>query len=315
MRQGNQNEEVTIYRYVTESTFDAYLWQTVENKQKFISQIMTSKSPVRSCEDVDETALSYAEIKALCAGDPRIKEKMDLDVDVARLRLMKADHQSKQFRLEDQVLKNFPRQMEQYRGYIAGFQQDLATVAAHPLPPEAFVGMEIKGKHYTDKEAAGEAIFAACKDAVKTNSDAEIGHYRGLSVTVSYNPFDNQFEMTLRGAMSHRLVLGSDAKGNLIRMENALANIPARMGDAQTQLDTLHQQMAAAKEEMGKPFPQEEELQEKSARLITLNALLNIDKSPTAPEQDGEKRSIHDQLKTPGRPGSPARPNHREEAR
>ena len=315
VRQGNQNEEVTIYRYVTESTFDAYLWQTVENKQKFISQIMTSKSPVRSCEDVDETALSYAEIKALCAGDPRIKEKMDLDVDVARLRLMKADHQSKQFRLEDQVLKNFPRQMEQYRGYIAGFQQDLTTVAAHPLPPEAFVGMEIKGKHYTDKEAAGEAIIAACKDAVKTNSDAEIGHYRGLSVTVSYNPFDNQFEMTLRGAMSHRLVLGSDAKGNLIRMENALANIPARMGDAQTQLDTLHQQMAAAKEEMGKPFPQEEELQEKSARLTTLNALLNIDKSQAAPEQDGEKRSIHDQLKTPGRPGNPTRPNRREEAR
>ena len=315
VRQGNQNEEVTIYRYVTESTFDAYLWQTVENKQKFISQIMTSKSPVRSCEDVDETALSYAEIKALCAGDPRIKEKMDLDVDVARLRLMKADHQSKQFRLEDQVLKNFPRQMEQYRGYIAGFQQDLATVAAHPLPPEAFVGMEIKGKHYADKEAAGEAIIAACKDAVKTNSDAEIGHYRGLSVTVSYNPFDNQFEMTLRGAMSHRLVLGSDTKGNLIRMENALANIPARMGDAQTQLDTLHQQMAAAKEEMGKPFPQEEELQEKSARLTTLNALLNIDKSPSAPEQYGEKRSIHDQLKTPGRPGNPTRPNRREEAR
>ena len=315
VRQGNQNEEVTIYRYVTESTFDAYLWQTVENKQKFISQIMTSKSPVRSCEDVDETALSYAEIKALCAGDPRIKEKMDLDVDVARLRLMKADHQSKQFRLEDQVLKNFPRQMEQYRGYIAGFQQDLATVAAHPLPPEAFVGMEIKGKHYTDKEAAGEAIIAACKDAVKTNSDAEIGHYRGLSITVSYNPFDNQFEMTLRDAMSHRLVLGSDAKGNLIRMENALANIPARMGDAQTQLDTLHQQMAAAKEEMGKPFPQEEELQEKSARLTTLNALLNIDKSPSAPEQDGEKRSIHDQLKTSGRPGNPTRPNRREEAR
>ena len=314
VRQGNQNEEVTIYRYVTESTFDAYLWQTVENKQNFISQIMTSKSPVRSCEDVDETALSYAEIKALCAGDPRIKEKMDLDVDVARLRLMKADHQSKQFRLEDQVLKNFPRQMEQYRGYITGFQQDLAAVAAHPLPPEAFVGMEIKGKHCADKEAAGEAIIAACKDAVKTNSDAEIGHYRGLSVTVSYNPFDNQFEMTLRGAMSHRLVLGSDAKGNLIRMENALANIPARMGDAQTQLDTLHQQMAAAKEEMGKPFPQEEELQEKSARLTTLNALLNIDKSHSAPEQDDEKRSIHDQLKAPGKPGISSRQGSRKEA-
>lgn len=238
----------------------------------------------------------------------------DLDVDVARLKLMKADHQSKQFRLEDQVLKNFPRQMEQYRGYIAGFQQDLATLAAHPLPPEAFVGLEIKGKHYADKEAAGEAIIAACKDAVKTNSDAEIGHYRGLSMTVSYNPFDNQFEMSLRGAMSHRLVLSGDTRGNLTRMENALARIPTRMEDARTQLDTLHQQMAAAKEEMDKPFPQEEELQEKSARLTTLNALLNIDKSPSTPEQDGEKRSIHDQLKTPGRPGITSRQGSRKEA-
>lgn len=174
--------------------------------------------------------------------------------------------------------------------------------------------MEIKGKRYADKEADGEAIIVACKDVVKTNGEGEIGHYRGLSMAVAYNPFDNQFEMSLRGAMSHRLVLGSDAKGNLIRMENALTNIPTRMGDAKTQLDALHQQMAAAKEEMGKPFPQEEELQEKSARLTTLNALLNIDKSPSAPEQD-EKPSIHDQLKTPGRPGNLNRHNRREEAR
>ncbi len=318
VRQGNTNPEVTIYRYVTESTFDGYLWQTVENKQRFISQIMTSKSPVRSCEDVDETALSYAEIKALCSGDPRIREKMDLDVDVARLRLMKADHQSKQFRLEDQVLKSFPQQMEQYRGYITGYQQDLATLAEHPLPPENFVGLEIKGKHFADKEAAGEAIITACKEAVKTNGEAEIGHYRGLSMTVCYNPFDNQFEMSLRGAMSHRLVLGSDARGNLIRMENALANIPVRMGDAQTQLDTLNQQMSAAKEELGKPFPQEAELQEKNARLITLNALLNIDgKANSEPEQADEKPSIHDQLKVPGRPGSNqhSTPSQRQEER
>ena len=317
VRQGNQNEEVFIYRYVTESTFDAYLWQTVENKQKFISQIMTSKSPVRSCEDVDETALSYAEIKALCAGDPRIKEKMDLDVDVARLRLMKADHQSKQFRLEDQVLKNFPQQMERYRGYITGFQHDLATLAAHPLPPENFVGLEIMGKHYADKEAAGEAILAVCKDAVKTNDEAEVGHYRGLSMTISFNPFDNKFEMSLRGSMSHRLVLSGDVKGNLTRMENALGNISSRMSDAQAQLDTLHQQMAAAKEELGKAFPQEEELQEKSARLTTLNALLNIDKSHSSPEQEDEKPSIHDQLKAPGKPGDHQRntPNKRQEER
>ena len=316
VRQGNQNEEVTIYRYVTESTFDGYLWQTVENKQKFISQIMSSKSPVRSCEDVDETALSYAEIKALCAGDPRIKEKMDLDVDVARLRLMKADHQSKQFRLEDQVLKHFPQQIEQHKGYIAGYQQDLATLASHPLPPENFVGMEVMGKGYADKEAAGDAIISACKEAVKTNAETDVGEYRGLRMTISYNPFDASFEMSLRGAMSHKLTLGSDARGNLIRIENALNAIPDRMSAAQAQLDRLHQQMEVAKVEMSKPFEQEEELQEKSARLTTLNALLNMDgKADAAPEQDAEKPSIRDQLKTSGRPGNGIRHHHSQEER
>jgi len=316
VRQGNQNEEVTIYRYVTESTFDSYLWQTVENKQKFISQIMSSKSPVRSCEDVDETALSYAEIKALCAGDPRIKEKMDLDVDVARLRLMKADHQSKQFRLEDQVLKHFPQQIEQYKGYIAGYQQDLALLASHPLPPENFIGMVIRERHYTDKDAAGDAIISACKDAVKTNAEAEVGQYRGLRMTIAYNPFDNSFEMTLRGSMSHKLTLGSDARGNLIRIENALNAIPDRLSAAQAQLDRLQQQMEAAKVEMGKPFAQEAELVEKSARLTTLNALLNMDaKANNPPEEVAEKPSIRDQLKTPGRPGNATRHHQTQEVR
>lgn len=241
----------------------------------------------------------------------------DLDVDVARLRLMKADHQSKQFRLEDQVLKSFPQQMEQYRGYIAGFQQDLATLAAHPLPQEDFVWLEIKGKRVTDKEMAGEAILSACKEAVKANEETECGRYRGLSMTVSYNPFDNQFEMSLRGAMSHRLVLSSDARGNLTRMENALARIPARIEDAQTQLDTLHQQMETAKEEMGKPFPQEEELQEKSARLTTLNALLNIDgKTKTEQEQAVEERSsVKEALKKPCIHGNPHSRNTQEQER
>lgn len=179
------NPEVSIFRYVTEATFDAYLWQTVENKQKFISQIMTSKSPVRSCEDMDETALSYAEIKALCAGDPRIREKMDLDVDVARLKLMKADHQSKQFRLEDQLLKYFPQEVERDTQLIAGFQRDFATIEAHPLPQEDFVGMTVGDKLIMDKEEAGKAILAACKDAAKS-APVEFGSYRGLPMRVQF---------------------------------------------------------------------------------------------------------------------------------
>ena len=315
VRQGNQNEEVFIYRYVTEKTFDAYLWQTVENKQKFISQIMTSKSPVRSCEDVDETALSYAEIKALCAGDPTIKEKMDLDIDVARLRLMKADHQSKQYRLEDQLLRYFPQVMEQQRGFITGFQADLETLAAHPLPEKDFIGMEVMGKRIMDKEKAGEALLDACKGAAKSNQDVAVGHYRGLDMSIAFEPFSQLFYLTLRGQMSHKVELGSDARGNLVRIENALANIPNRLAAAQAELENQRQQMDAAKAEVGKPFPQEAELQTKSARLAELDAKLNMDRKPSkAPDLD-EKQSIQDALRQPGRPGNPTRPNHREEAR
>ncbi len=283
IRQGNKNPQVHIYRYVTEGTFDSYLWQTVENKQKFISQIMTSKSPVRSCEDLDETALSYAEIKALCAGDPRIKEKMDLDIDVARLRLLKADHSSRQYRLEDAILTTYPKQIETAKEQIAGFKADMETLAAHPIPEEGFVGMEVRGDHLTDKDNAGAAILEACKE-VKGFEPVEIGHYRGMSMSITLEDFGKNYYLTLHGKMSHRVQLGSDARGNLIRIENQLNAIPQRLNGVEVVLQNVYAQLEAAKAEMGKPFPQEAELQEKSARLAELNAILDIDgKTETEP--------------------------------
>ena len=278
IRQGNMNPDVHIYRYVTERSFDAYLWQTIETKQKFISQIMSSKSPVRACDDVDETALSYAEIKALCAGDPRIKEKMNLDVEVAKLRLMKADHESKRFRLEDQLVRFYPEQLRQQEDYIAGFKADMQTLSDHPVPQEDFVGIELLGKAYADKSAAGETLLALCKTAPHDH-DTAIGHYRGLSVTLSYDSFNAQFQLLLRGEMTHIVNLGADARGNLLRIENALNNIPVRMQKAQERVDSLHQQIEAAKLEITQPFPQELELTTKSARLAELDALLSMDKS------------------------------------
>ena len=278
IRQGNMNPDVHIYRYVTERSFDAYLWQTIETKQKFISQIMSSKSPVRACDDVDETALSYAEIKALCAGDPRIKEKMNLDVEVAKLRLMKADHESKRFRLEDQLVRFYPEQLRQQEDYIAGFKADMQTLSDHPVPQEDFVGIELLGKAYADKSAAGETLLALCKTAPHDH-DIAIGHYRGLSVTLSYDSFNAQFQLLLRGEMTHIVNLGADARGNLLRIENALNNIPVRMQKAQEQVDSLHQQIEAAKLEITQPFPQALELTTKSARLAELDALLSMDKS------------------------------------
>ena len=277
IRQGNQNPEVKVFQYVTEGTFDAYLYQTLENKQKFISQIMTSKSPVRSCDDVDEQALSYAEIKALCAGNPLIREKMDLDVEVARLKVLKADHQSQQYRLEDKLLKVFPADIERNKGYIAGFQKDLETLAAHPLPKEDFVGMEVKGRRFTDKEQAGEAILAACKEYKGGDAAIPIGSYRGFAMELTYDSFRKDFEIILKGGMSHRSTLGTDARGNITRLDNCLAAMPDRLQKVQDTLDNLYKQQAAAKEEVGKPFPQEAELREKSARLAELDAALNMD--------------------------------------
>ena len=276
IRQGNMNPEVHIYRYVTESTFDAYLWQTVENKQKFISQIMTSKSPVRSCEDVDETALSYAEIKALCAGDERIKEKMDLDVDVARLKLMKANHQSQQYRLEDNLLKTFPEKIKQTEGFISGFESDIKTLSEHPHPKDGFAGMEVKGDFLTDKDNAGAAILESFKDA-KGMEPVSIGNYRGFEMFLTVEDFGKDFILTLKGKMTHRVTLGKDARGNLTRIDNVLNAMPDRMKVAKENLENLQNQMETAKAEIGKPFPQEEELRLKSVRLAELNAELNID--------------------------------------
>lgn len=284
VRQGNMNPDVQIYRYATEGTFDSYLWQTVENKQKFISQIMTSKSPVRSCDDIDEAALSYAEIKALCAGDPAIKEKMDLDVDVARLRLMKADHQSQQYRLEDRLLKYFPQEIERNKGYLSGFEQDLATASAHPLPEKDFIGMTVGGKTFTEAKDAGEAILDACKH-VNNEKDHALGEYRGFSMSVMYNPLSQMYLLTLKGAMSHQVELGSDPRGNITRIDNALAGIPRRIQNVENKLNDLNQQMSTAKSELGKPFPQEEELKTKSTRLAELDAKLNLDRPAAQTEK------------------------------
>ena len=308
IRQGNRNKEVHIYRYVTESTFDAYLWQTVENKQKFISQIMTSKSPVRSCEDVDETALSYAEIKALCAGDERIKEKMDLDVDVARLKLMKASHQSQQFRLEDNLLRHFPEQIRQNESFVEGFTADMQTLAGHPHPVDGFAGMEVKGDLLTDKDNAGAAILEAFKDA-KGMEPVPIGSYRGFSMSLTVEDFGRDFILTLKGKMNHRVTLGKDARGNLTRIDNALNAMPDRLQNVRNTLDALTAQMETAKAELGKPFPQEDELRTKSARLAELNAELNIDDrtpmeqmaedAPAVQSAKAERPSVLAKLKAP----------------
>ena len=308
IRQGNRNKEVHIYRYVTESTFDAYLWQTVENKQKFISQIMTSKSPVRSCEDVDETALSYAEIKALCAGDKRIKEKMDLDVDVARLKLMKASHQSQQFRLEDNLLRHFPEQIRQNESFVEGFIADMQTLAGHPHPVDGFAGMEVKGDLLTDKDNAGAAILEAFKDA-KGMEPVPIGSYRGFAMSLTVEDFGRDFILTLKGRMNHRVTLGKDARGNLTRIDNALNAMPDRLQNVRNTLDALTAQMETAKAELGKPFPQEDELRTKSARLAELNAELNIDErtpmeqmvedAPAVQSAKAERPSVLAKLKAP----------------
>ncbi|HBF5412404.1 TPA: DEAD/DEAH box helicase family protein [Clostridioides difficile] len=318
-RQGNQNPLVHVYRYVTEGTFDAYLWQTVENKQKFISQIMTSKSPVRSCDDVDETALSFAEIKALCAGDPRIKERMDLDVEVARLKLMKADHQSKQYRLEDQLLKYFPQEIETNNGFIKGFEADLETLAAHPHPEDGFAGMDIRGDVLTDKENAGAALLDACKE-VKGSEPVQIGSYRGFTMSVEFSAWKQEYTLLLKGQMTHRASLGTDPRGNLTRIDNALAQMPQRLEAVKNQLDNLYQQQAAAKEEIGKPFPFEDDLRVKSARLVELDTLLNIDgKGHAQPETvvaKSARPSVLDSLKRPVPPRSPEKkPKQHEEVR
>ena len=291
VRQGNMNPDVHIYRYVTEKSFDSYLWQTIENKQRFISQIMSSKSPVRACDDVDETALSYAEIKALCAGDPRIKEKMDLDIEVAKLRLMKADYQSNQFKLEDQILKQYPEEIRQAQERAKGYRADMALLEAHPLPKDGFVGMAIKEKRIADKEEAGKMLLEACR---LSPHDMELGEYRGMKMTVDYDSYRQEVKLVLRGEMSHTVTMGTDVYGNLTRIENALANMPQKLEKAEERIAELERQTEQAKAELGKPFAQEKELEAKAARLAELNAALNIDEKRKEPM---EKRPMKDVLK------------------
>ena len=297
VRQGNKNELVHICRYVTEGTFDAYLWQTLENKQRFISQVMTSRSPVRSCEDIDETALSFAEIKALCAGDPRIKERMDLDVEVSKLKIMKADHKSKQYRLEDQLLQYYPSKIGETAAIIAGLEADLVLLSTHPLPKEGFVGMKIRGNMLMDKENAGAALLDVCKE-ICSREPVEIGSYRGFVMAISYDSWQDEHTLILQNRIAHRIVLGKDARGNLTRMENVLAKMPERLESAKVSLENLHQQQAAAQDESKKPFPFEKELTEKTARLIELDMELNLDGAVQSTEQAVERPpSVLTQLK------------------
>ena len=289
IRQGNMNKEVKVFNYVTEGTFDSYLFQTLENKQRFISQIMTSKSPVRSCEDVDEQALSYAEIKALCAGNPLIKEKMDLDVQVAKLKVLKADHQSQKFRLQDKLLTKFPADIQETNAHIAGLKADAQLAATHPQGKEEFCGMTIKGMTYDEKKTAGERLVLACSE-LPNAEEKVIGSYRGFELSLRFDAFRTEYQALLKGQRKYTVPLGSDPLGNIIRLDNALNSFPERINSAENELATLHQQQAAAQIEVEKPFPQEEELTEKSARLAELNAQLDVDEKSHEPEQDEEEQ-------------------------
>ena len=289
IRQGNMNKEVKVFNYVTEGTFDSYLFQTLENKQRFISQIMTSKSPVRSCEDVDEQALSYAEIKALCAGNPLIKEKMDLDVQVAKLKVLKADHQSQKFRLQDKLLTKFPADIQETNAYIAGVKADAQLAAAHPQVQEGFCGMTIKGVTYDEKKTAGERLVLACSE-LPNAEEKVIGSYRGFELSLRFDTFRSEYQAILKGERRYPVALGTDPLGNIIRLDNSLNNFPERINSAENELAILHQQQAAAQIEVEKPFPQEEELAEKSARLAELNAQLDVDEKSHDPEQDEEEQ-------------------------
>lgn len=285
IRQGNKNDEVHIFRYVTENTFDAYLYQILENKQRFISQIMTSKSPVRSAEDIDETALSYAEVKALATGNPYIKEKMDLDIQVSKLKLLKANHLSQRYALEDRLLKHYPQQIKSTEERIAGYEKDLTLYEKHSalepagdgMEDSKFAGMTVKGVSYTEKAQAGAAILEACK-LLTSPEPQELGSYMGFPMLFSFDSFNKQYQITLRGALSHTVTLGTDVHGNITRLNNVLAEIPKKLEYCREQLSTLHHQMETAKEQIDIPFEKEQELQTKSARLTELNILLNMDK-------------------------------------
>ena len=308
VRQGNQNPEVGITRYVTEGTFDAYLFQTIEKKQQFISQIMTSKSPVRSCEDVDQTALSYAEIKSLCTGNPLIKEKMNLDIDVARLRLLKADHQSQRYRLEDRLLTYYPQSIERTKERIAGYQADQARVETGTRPnKDGFSPMTIGGRVYTGKEEAGTALLAACQQ-ISDGDPAKIGAYRGLDLYLSFDFHHKAIDAVLKGAMSHETTLGTDVYGNITRLNNAISDIPIELSLAEKQLENLNQQVEDAEKERQKPFPFEAELAEKTVRLALLDAELNMDDSREEPAPEQASPEVPEAKEQPVNPDPPFHP-------
>ena len=305
IRQGNHNKKVHIFRYVTESTFDSYMWQLIENKQKFISQIMTSKAPVRSCEDVDEAALSYAEVKALATGNPAVKEKMALDVDVAKLKLLKANHMNNQYRLEDDIARNFPQQIAKLTEIIDSYKADIAHFSEHKITdPEQF-SMEISGKVFTEKKEAGMALLAVCKDIKSVDAAMDIGSYQGFNMRIQFDSWSKEFILSVKHESVAKVRLGADALGNITRINNLLESYPEKLAEAEQRLETVQEQMANAKEEVGKPFPKEEELNQKLERLSELNALLNMDeREDTETEQSESKEkeerpargSIHEKL-------------------
>ena len=288
LRQGNRNDTVFIFRYVTEGTFDSYSWQVIENKQKFISQIMTSKSPVRSCEDVDEAALTYAEVKALATGNPYIKEKMDLDIQVSRLKLMKANHTSQIYRLEDNIAKNYPKQIEALQERIRGFQTDMETVRKNLPADKDNFSMKVGNRIFTDKKEAGTAILAMCQEMDSLQQMVEIGEYVGMRMKVTFDSFNRKFVMSLKGELSHNFELGSDAFGNITRLHNVLDGMAGELSEAETKLNNVTHQLETAKMEVQKPFSAEEELKEKMERLAELDALLNMDEKGETPVLENE---------------------------
>lgn len=277
VRQGNKNKSVKIFRYVTEGTFDSYSWQLIENKQKFIGQIMTSKSPVRSCEDIDEAALSYAEVKALATGNPYIKEKMDLDIQVSKLKLLKANHTSQKYRMEDNIATHYPLQITAMKEKIAGYQTDIKTYEERKPADKDTFSMQIGNKAFTDRKEAGTALIDMVRSAKQPNIAVTIGECMGFKMSVTYDSFWNKFNLQLKGALTHEIELGADALGNLHRISNALEGMSGKQSDLEQKLANVERQLETAKAEVTKPFEKEQELSEKLERLTELNALLNMD--------------------------------------
>lgn len=274
-RRGNQNDIVHVFRYVTEGTFDSYLYQTVEKKQQFIGQIMTSKSPARTCEDVDEAALSYAEVKALCAGDPRIKERMELDVEVAKLQVMQASHRNQQYDLEDKIRLYFPQEQQRLEWRIEGIERDMATLAEYPLPADGYIGIELLGQHFGERKKAGVVLLNELKN-VKTYTMSKVGEYRGLEVHVKRQNLLSEPQIIMKGAVEYSFTASDSDIGNITRIDNALERLPEELAKAQASLENVKQQFESAKQEVGKPFPQEQELKDKLARIVELDIALKM---------------------------------------